>query len=89
MAMPLARPWAWRAQAGRLRDDEEVGNRLLLQERHVPCQGVEKRVSGQAAPDGQRSIFILSPGDRDMLTELVVREKVGELFSKIDVNNCI
>ena len=67
MAMPLARPWAWRAQAGRLRDDEEVGNRLLLQERHVPCQGVEKRVSGQAAPDGQRSIFILSPGDRDPL----------------------
>ncbi|SDA10378.1 NAD-dependent deacetylase [Ruminococcus sp. YE71] len=39
---------------------------------------------------GKHSVIVnLSPGDRDMLTELVVREKVGELFSKIDVNNCI
>ena len=39
---------------------------------------------------GKHSVIVnLAPSDRDMLTELVVREKVGELFSKIDVNNCL
>ena len=39
---------------------------------------------------GRHSAIInLSPSDRDMLTELVVREKVGELFSKIDVSKCV
>ena len=39
---------------------------------------------------GRHSAIInLAPSDRDMLTELVVREKVGELFSRIDVSKCV